>query len=53
MVHTKETLLLIGKNSSCGVSGFPLMLSGPLPLSDVMLPYIKCVEPNQEIRVCL
>ena len=27
MVHIKETLLLIGKNGSCGGSGFPLSLS--------------------------
>ena len=27
MVHIKEPLLLIGKNSPCGGSGFPLSLS--------------------------
>ena len=27
MVHIKELLLLIGKNSPCGSSGFPLSLS--------------------------
>ena len=27
MVHIKETLLLIGKSSPCGGSGFPLSLS--------------------------
>ena len=27
MVHIKEPLLLIGKGSSCGGSGFPLSLS--------------------------
>ena len=33
MVHIKEPLLLIGKSSPCGGSGFPLSryLSGPLP----------------------
>ena len=33
MVHIKEPLLLIGKSSLCGGSGFPLShyLSGPLP----------------------
>ena len=31
IVHIKEPLLLIGKSSSCGGSGFPLYLSGPLP----------------------
>ena len=33
MVHIKEPLLLIGKSSPCGDSGFPLSLSncGPLP----------------------
>ena len=31
MVHIKEPLLLIGKSSPCGSSGFPLPLSGPLP----------------------
>ena len=27
IVHIKEPLLLIGKSSSCGSSGFPLLLS--------------------------
>ena len=27
MVHIKEPLLLIGKSSLCGSSGFPLLLS--------------------------
>ena len=31
MAHIKEPLLLIGKSSPCGGSGFPLSLSGPLP----------------------
>ena len=31
MVHIKEPLLLIGKSSLCGGSGFPLSLSGLLP----------------------
>ena len=32
MMHIKEPLLLIGKSSLCGGSGFPLSyLSGPLP----------------------
>ena len=33
MMHIKEPLLLIGKSSPCGSSGFPLTryLSGPLP----------------------
>ena len=42
MVHIKEPLLLIGKSSPCGSSGFPLShyLSGPLPYNRK----IKCVE---------
>ena len=28
MVHIKEPLLLIGKGSPCGDSGFPMSLSG-------------------------
>ena len=51
MVHIKEPLLLIGKSSPCGGSGFPLSLSGPLPsewsLTICPTPYnrkIKCVE---------
>ena len=36
MVHIKELLLLIGKSSPCGGSGFPShYLSGPLP-------YVRC-----------
>ena len=31
MMHIKEPLLLIGKSSPCGGSGFPRFLSGPLP----------------------
>ena len=31
MMYIKEPLLLIGKSSPCGGSGFPLSLSGPLP----------------------
>ena len=31
IVHIKEPMLLIGKCSPCGGSGFPLSLSGPLP----------------------
>ena len=31
MMHIKEPLLLIGKSSPCGGSGFPISLSGPLP----------------------
>ena len=31
MIHIKEPLLLIGKSSPDGGSGFPLSLSGPLP----------------------
>ena len=33
MMHIKQPLLLIGKNSSCGSSGFPLSryLTGHLP----------------------
>ena len=33
MMHITEPLLLIGKSSPCGGSGFPLsrFLSGPLP----------------------
>ena len=27
MVHIKEPLLLIGKSSACGSSGFPILLS--------------------------
>ena len=36
MVHIKEPLLLIGKSSLCGVSGFlSRYLNGPLP-------YVRC-----------
>ena len=38
MMHIKEPLLLIGKSSPCGGSGFPLPLSGPLPYI-CMTPY--------------
>ena len=31
MMHIKKNLLLIGKSSPCGGSGFPLSLSGSLP----------------------
>ena len=31
MMHIKEPLLLIRKRISCGSSGFPFSLSGPLP----------------------
>ena len=44
MVHIKEPLLLIGKNSPCGGSGFPLSyLSGPLPFVRRHIT-VKCVE---------
>ena len=35
MVHIKEPLLLIGKSSLYGISGFPLSFGGPLP-------YVRC-----------
>ena len=46
MVHIKQPLLLIGKSSPCGCSGFPLSLS---ELSFTVCPTqynlkIKCVE---------
>ena len=45
MVHIKAPLLLIGKSSPCGGSGFPLSLSVVLyHMSDAILPQIKCVE---------
>ena len=31
MMHIKEALLLIGMSRPCGSSGFPLLLSDPLP----------------------
>ena len=31
MMHIKEPLLIIGKSSLCGGSGFPLSLSGRVP----------------------
>ena len=46
MVHIKEPLLLIGKSSPCGGSGFPLSLS-ELSFTICPTPYkrkIKCVE---------
>ena len=46
MVHIKEPLLLIGKSSLCGGSGFPLLLS-EWSLIIFLTPYnhkIKCVE---------
>ena len=46
MVHIKEPLLLIGKNSPCGGSGFPLSLS-EWSFTNCPTPYnrkIKCVE---------
>ena len=36
MVHIKESILLIGNSSSCGGSGFPVSLSGPLPYPDAI-----------------
>ena len=38
MVHIKEPLLLIGKSSPCGSSGFPLSLS-EWPLTICLTPY--------------
>ena len=46
MVHIKEPLLLIGKSSPCGGSGFPLSLS-VWSFTICPTPYnrkIKCVE---------
>ena len=46
MVHIKEPLLLIGKSSPCGGSGFPLSLS-EWSFTICPMPYnrkIKCVE---------
>ena len=31
MVHINEPLLVIGKSSLCGGSGYPLLLNGTLP----------------------
>ena len=42
MVHIKEPLLLIGKSSLCGGSGFPFSLS-EWSLTICLMP-IKCVE---------
>ena len=39
MVHIKDPLLLIGKRSSCGGSGFPLSLS-------------KCLTPYNRKQMC-
>ena len=46
MVHIKETLLLIGKSSLCGGSGFPLSIS-EWSFTICPTPYIRkiqCVE---------
>ena len=46
MVHIKEPLMLIGKSSPCGGSGFPLTLS-EWSFTTCPTPYnckIKCVE---------
>ena len=44
MVHIKEPLLLIGKSSLCGGSGFPFSLS-EWYLTICLMPYNrKCVE---------
>ena len=44
MVHIKEPLLLIGKSSLCGGSGFPFSLS-EWSLTICLTPYnCKCVE---------
>ena len=48
MVHIKEPLLLNGKSSPCGSSGFPLSLS-EWSLTICLTPYnrkIKCVEAS-------
>ena len=39
MMHIKEPLLLIGKDSQCSLNGFPLSPSGPLPY----VKYVECV----------
>ena len=46
MVHIKEPLLLIGKSSPCGGSGFPHLayLNGPLPYVRRHITVTKCVE---------
>ena len=46
MVHIKEPLLLVGKSSPCGGSGFPLSryLNGPLPYVRRHITVTKCVE---------
>ena len=45
MVHIKVPLLLTGKSSPCGGSGFPLSLSEwSFTMSDAIKPYIKCAE---------
>ena len=38
MMHIKEPLLLVGKSSPCGCSGFPLSLS-ELPFTICLTPY--------------
>ena len=44
MVHIKEPLLLIGKSSPCGCSGFPLSLSD-WSFTTYLMPYnCKCVN---------
>ena len=40
MVHIKEPLLLIGKSSPCGGSGFPLSLS-EWPFTICPTPYVE------------
>ena len=51
MVHIKEPLLLIGKNSPCGGSGFPLSLS-EWSFTICLMPYnrkrnVLCVSLNK------
>ena len=45
MMHIKEALLLIGKSSPCGGSGFPLSLSE--------WSFTICLTPyNRKIKIC-
>ena len=43
MVHIKEPLLLIGKSSPCGSSGFPLSLS-EWPFTICPMPYNRKIK---------
>ena len=50
MMHIKELLLLIGKSSTCGVSGFPLSLSTIiLKLEDAYLYSLICTGGSLDL----